>query len=696
MSWKNLKLGKKIMLGIGIVLALMIFVGGWAWTGIDGIVRDAQELSEGNKLVGILLQREVDHLNWASEVNKLLTDEKQTELTVETDHRKCGFGKWYYGQGRKDAEALIPALKPFFAAIDEPHRLLHESAINIKGVFKQADEQLPAILANKESDHLAWAENVQSSILGKQTETGVQLDHTKCALGHLLFGDVGKEMAQSSPDYARLLDEIKTPHKALHDSASQIDESLITGDFDKAFVIYQTQTQPALEKTRQYINKLQDKAQEDLEGAQEAKKIFADQTQPNLEKVAGTLHDLVNTTRQNVISEDLMLDKAINTRLVVIIICILALIIGIIIAIVVSRAITGPINKGVGFAQVISEGDLTDKLDLDQKDEIGDLAHALNEMVGKLNLIVGEIRGAVTNVTSGSEQLSSTAEELSQGATEQAASVEETTSSMEQMSANIQQNADNASQTEQIAVQASKDARESGEAVNMAVSAMKEIASKISIIEEIARNTNLLALNAAIEAARAGEHGKGFAVVAAEVRKLAERSQTAAGEISQISSTSVEVAEKAGNMLEKLVPDIQKTAELVQEISAASNEQNVGVDQINKAIQQLDSVIQQNASATEEMASTSEELAAQAQQLQSTISFFKVNGAQQRNIGVIGESPSIMAHSGQGQLSHKKTEPAKTVPQLENGRSKSGGFYPKVALNLDDTKDLSDSEFERY
>ena len=191
------------------------------------------------------------------------------------------------------------------------------------------------------------------------------------------------------------------------------------------------------------------------------------------------------------------------------------------------------------------------------------------------------------------------------------------------MVSNIKQNADNAQQTDKIATKSAKDAQESGKSVSEAVAAMKEIASKISIIEEIARQTNLLALNAAIEAARAGEHGKGFAVVAAEVRKLAERSQKAAGEINQLSGTTVKVSEKAGEMLEKLVPDIQKTAELVQEITAASKEQDTGAEQINKALQQLEKVIQQNASAAEEMASTTEEMTGQSDQLITALGFFK-------------------------------------------------------------------------
>ena len=302
----------------------------------------------------------------------------------------------------------------------------------------------------------------------------------------------------------------------------------------------------------------------------------------------------------------------------------IALLLGIIVSVVLTKAITGPVQKGVQFAEAMSNGDFTKTLEIDQKDEIGILAASLNTMVVKLREVVAEIQSASENVASGSEELSASAQSMSQGATEQAASVEEISSSMEQMSSNIKQNAENAQQTQSIAVKAAQDAQEGGKAVISAVTAMKNIAEKISIIEEIARQTNLLALNAAIEAARAGEHGKGFAVVAAEVRKLAERSGSAASEISDLSTSSVRIAEQAGQMLTKMVPDIQRTAELVQEIAASSMEQNSGADQINKAITQLDQVVQQNASASEEMASTSEELSSQAEQLQSTIEFFQV------------------------------------------------------------------------
>lgn len=281
------------------------------------------------------------------------------------------------------------------------------------------------------------------------------------------------------------------------------------------------------------------------------------------------------------------------------------------------------LQKYADIAGDIAEGDL--RVEVVKASEQDQLGKALQNMVVGLRGVVNNIHVATRNVSSGAHSLSDASFGMSQGASEQAASAEEAASSVEQMSANIRQNADNAIQTEKIATQAASSAIDGGHAVNETVTVMKEIAEKILIIEEIARQTNLLALNAAIEAARAGEHGKGFAVVASEVRKLAERSQVAAAEINVLSNGSVEVAEKASQLLQTMVPDIQKTAELVQEIAAASREQDAGAEQINKSIQQLDAVIQDNASSAEEMASTSEELSSQSAKLDEMMTFFKMN-----------------------------------------------------------------------
>ncbi len=346
------------------------------------------------------------------------------------------------------------------------------------------------------------------------------------------------------------------------------------------------------------------------------------------------------------------------------------------------NTLIGAMDEVTHAAEEIAQGNLT--VTIRERSAQDKLMQALSAMVGGLTRTVTDIRTIAGEVASASQAISTASVQVSNGASAQAASAEEASSSMEEMGSNIKQNADNAQQTDKIATKSAKDAQESGKSVVEAVGAMKEIASRISIIEEIARQTNLLALNAAIEAARAGEHGKGFAVVAAEVRKLAERSQKAAGEINQLSGTTVKVSEQAGVMLGKLVPDIQKTAELVQEITAASKEQDAGAEQINKALQQLEKVIQANASAAEEMASTTEELTGQSDQLVSALGFFRT--------GDMGQAPLARSAS---------IKPAPSLTRLQdavthNGPVSKKGSKSGVALKLRDTGDHVDKEFERF
>ena len=426
--------------------------------------------------------------------------------------------------------------------------------------------------------------------------------------------------------------------------------------------------------------------------------------------------------------------EAQDTKILLLSIGVVALLIAAASALWIALSISRGLGQAVGVAQAVAIGDLSQTARVTTNDEIRDLIEAmgrmteglrgtaavaeeiakgnlaieakplsdkdvmglaLERMLAKLRAVVTEASVAAQNVSSGSQELASSAEQLAQGATEQASSAEEASASMEEMAANIKQSAENASQTEKIARQAAEDAQRSGAAVSEAVIAMQSIAEKINIVQEIARQTDLLALNAAVEAARAGEHGKGFAVVASEVRKLAERSQAAAAEISTLSSNTVKTAQEAGAMLQRLVPDIRRTAELVDEINAACREQDLGAGQINQAIQQLDKVTQQNASASEEVSATSEELSTQAEVLQSTIAYFRLGDAEAPRVAPVAEARAVSFARPPAKPAMRRDQPAKARPAKANGtvhvRANGNGF----ALNMGGGDSL-DAEFQRH
>jgi methyl-accepting chemotaxis protein len=369
-----------------------------------------------------------------------------------------------------------------------------------------------------------------------------------------------------------------------------------------------------------------------------------------------------------------------------------ALALGIIIGLLIARLVTGQVGGEPsaieGVAKRVAAGDLS--VDTAGMERTSGIYRALLEMAEKLGEIVSSVQTAVAQVAAGSEQISSTAQQMSQGATEQAASAEEVSASVEESSATIRQNTDNAMATEQISQKTAVDATEGGRTVNEAVAAIKEIAGKIGIIEEIARQTNLLALNAAIEAARAGEAGKGFAVVASEVRKLAERSQTAAGEITTLAASTVASASNAGAIISGILPGIKKTADLVQEIASASKEQSMGTEQIGKAMIQLDSVIQQNASASEEMASMAEELSGQAVQLTETMAFFKLSDRMRQQA-----SSSSAAKKHEVHVAHidkaKPEDERKAISKRPSSKRTT-----LAVVGTEGKNDAHDSDFEEF
>jgi methyl-accepting chemotaxis protein len=696
---RNLKLKVKLVGGFLITAAITLVVGMVGLLGLSNVTSHLLQITE----VDLPAVRDLQHLKIAGESVRVAQRtllvpgldpkdrSRQFEIVaaVRDSYRKS-WDEYEKLPKSPEAERLWKELVPAWQEWIKINNQIFEMARQWDKTDIDDPNDLRQKLERFRGDHFKLLGDALTLALYGQTFVGGD-DSEKCGFGQWLSG-AGKDIA--NPVFKKALQEIRPWHDRLHQGIARLKG-----------LVGQNASRDAL------LRVVHDEIQESVDKSVALFQVMSDEV-ARVETICARMRqDAMVTVRDKQVRCFDLLDRlmavslaeaqkgkedgeaaAARARIVAVSGCAVGVVLALLLGFVISRMITKPVLLGVRAAEGLATGDLNQRIDIDQKDEIGILAAALRHMIAKLREIVSQVQAGAENVASGSEELSATTQSLSQGATEQAASVEEISSSMEQMAANIRQNADNAKQTEQLALKTAQNAQTGGEAVAKTVAAMKQIAEKIGIIEEIARQTNLLALNAAIEAARAGEHGKGFAVVAAEVRKLAERSGNAAGEISVLSTSSVAIAETAGNLLTQIVPDIQRTAELIQEITASSMEQNTGAEQVNRAIQQLDQVVQQNASASEEMASTAEELSSQSLQLQETISYFRLDD---KNVPPRAMPKALAASRQKPGVRCRPTGSASTAAHTQTA-SRGPATARSGSASQDLTVDADDDAFEKF
>lgn len=712
----NVTIRKKLIVAFSILIVLMVVIAGIAFLRFHQINTRVDEITDvtANK---VLLIGQIKH-----DITAISRDQKNMIATVE-DEKMIEIGRNIektiksINDNVNKLEALsqgetLSLVKSLKDILDE-YYAVHQ---NVQRIAMQNTEIKAEEIADNESrDAYLKAMTTLNQLVGEVSDREVvrAVVQLKQAISEVNSIERDLIIAKSDDDLQKHLGQAADAEKAAEENVLVLERKL-AGEAKALFNKFQMQ----YATYRTFHLQVRDLAETNSGGkAEEISVTLGEKIDDQADEVIARIYDIINAQlEKDQVDMDNMYDSVVITMVIVIFV---AMLVGVMIATWLLKDIMSSLNIATGAIKKVAAGDFSADVKQDKKDEIGmmlselqfmieklrssvdvaklvskgdltidfttiknkggDLDQALEEMVNNLREIATTIYNGAENVLNASQQVAAASQQMSQGAQEQASASEEVSSSMEQMVANIQQNTDNSRETEKIANKAAKDIQVSGESVSETVEAITNIAEKVAIIEEIASKTDLLALNAAVEAARAGEHGKGFAVVAAEVRKLAERSQKAAAEITEISAKTVKAAQQSKELLLNTLPDINKTAQLVQEIAAASVEQNTGADQVNGAIQQLSQVTQGNASAAEEMSSNAEELNGQAEELKTAVSYFRLGN---RSLKI--KSVKSTLSSKQLRNSHKEEL---LVHANGNGHSNGKGFD----LRLDPGP--SDSEF---
>ncbi len=697
MRFKDLKTGTKILTGFMMVVLIAVIIGVIGLIGLRNLGNAANQVSEVNMPSIQYLGEMEANLERVQAGYKQLLDNQLTRADRDDILADIARARAEYQRYNE----LYATLAQSEEEIRMHRQLLQDIEtwrnINVQQVDRLHQDLLATDLLNPMQvnrdlelfmkDHYALQVQTVNAIQTLRMFDGGE-DATRCNFGQWL-----PDFRTNNQEINRNMRDMMSHHDNFHAAVHRIKQLIQQGNRDAAFRHYQNEMMPSAENVFNYFAIINREAQRAVEAFEAMSRLISVESN---EAHARMMVNFNQLQQINVDEAAMAVDAGDAAATASNAMMIAGIIIGIIVALIlgfmITRMVTTGVTRSVEIATTIADGDLTVNVESDllsQKDEIGQLANAMQRMVEKLRDVIGSVVSGSDNIASASQQMAGTAQEMSQGSTEQASSAEEVSSSMEEMAANIQQNTDNARETEKIARNVSEGINGVGSAAAESLESIRNIASKINIIGEISRQTNILALNAAVEAARAGEHGKGFAVVAAEVRKLAENSKVAADEINILANRSVKVTENAGSLMQTLIPEINKTASLVQEIAAASIEQNSGAEQVNSAIQQLNQITQQNAAASEEMATSSEELASQADQLLEMVSYFKLD-----------KQSTVKKKQAMAQKSFVKPNQnfTPTKPQANrvagNGNGNNhGGLKEGIKLDMGSVKD---DEYEKF